>query len=362
MRIVLAGGGSGGHITPILAVASALTQSNRELHYIGLGEARERELIATSDVITHKITAGKFRRYHKRGWRSRLLDWRTPLLNLRDIFRITAGIMQSIWLLLRLRPDVIFIKGGYVGLPVGVAAWMLRVPFLIHESDSVPGLTNRILGRLTPHRVSGFDIAGYENLGNPVRGDILHARHPNPALFDITSTKPVILAFGGSLGSNFLNHVVVDLARSSSDYEIIHITGGEKVAFEASYYHQYDFLSDRMADALWLCDVVIARGGANTLAELAALKKPSIIVPHPRLSGDHQSKNAEAMADADAVVLIRQDQLDTDTLAQAVYAVASDSKKKQELADNIAHFARRTSAEDIAKKLLSIMPTKTGEG
>ena len=313
------------------------------------------------DVIAHRITAGKFRRYHKRGWRSRLLDWRTPLLNFRDIFRTIFGVLQSAWLLIRLRPDCIFIKGGYVGLPVGLAARMLHIPFLIHESDSVPGLANRVLGRLTPHRVSGFDVPGYQNIGNPVRGDILHARNVDPGLFGITSIKPVVLAFGGSLGSSFLNRAVADLAQQTAEYEIIHITGGEKIEFEAAHYHQYEFLSGLMADALWLSDVVIARGGANTLAELAALKKPSIIVPHPRLSGDHQSKNAEAMAREDAVVLIRQDQLDAGTLIAAIQGVL-DPIKKRKMTDNIAHFARSGSAEEIAAKLLSIAPSGAGEG
>ncbi len=304
--------------------------------------------------------AGKFRRYHNRSWLNRLTDWRTLVLNIYDGFRFLVGVLRSIYLLLRIRPDCIFIKGGFVGLPVGVAAWILRRPFMTHESDSVPGLTNKILGRLTPHRVSGFDIEGYENLGNPVRPEITLPSSYSLEDFGINSDKPIILAFGGSLGSVSLNDVVVSFARSNSDYEIIHITGdgASETDDSTTNYHAYKFLSDKMPAALQMASVVVSRAGANTLAELATLGKVSIIVPHPSLSGNHQYKNAAVMADSGAVVLIDQNELTLERFASEVERVSRDEDLRNRLSENIAKFARQDSAELIADKLLSIARKK----
>src|SRR3989344_3419575 len=149
MRIVLSGGGTGGHITPILATAEALKQHEPqvELIYIGEGSEQEEQLLKGNGMRLERIVAGKWRRYPGTNLLSRLFDLKTLSLNLRDSMRVLRGIFQSRRLLKQHKPDAVFVKGGYVGLPVGLAAKMLKIPLVIHESDSVAGMTNRILGR-----------------------------------------------------------------------------------------------------------------------------------------------------------------------------------------------------------------------
>lgn len=338
-----------------MAVAQALkSQPDNKLHYIGLGDAREQALVAPTGIPMHKITAGKFRRYHTQTWLEHLLDVRTVALNVRDSFRVAAGFVKSLWLLVRLRPDRVFIKGGFVGLPVGLAAWVLRIPFIIHESDSRPGLANRVLARLTPHRISGFDVPGFINLGNPVRLEILGGK-VNRALFGITSSKPVVLVVGGSLGSRQLNTAITQLIDLCDRYEIIHITGNnQEITPDKSYYHPYPFLGAEMADALQTADVVISRAGANTLAELAALKKPSLIIPHPHLSD--QLKNAQHLAEADAVLTFAQAELSGIHLIHELDVLFAQPEKLDSLRENIAQFQVANSAELIGRMIIELTP------
>lgn len=310
-------------------------------------------------MVMHRIMAGKLRRYHGQSWWTKLLDLKTLLLNLIDTLKLAIGLMQSLWLLIRLKPDRVFIKGGYVGLPVGIAAWILRIPFIIHESDSRPGLTNRLLARMTPYRVSGFDVPGFINLGNPVRQEVLEPGRFRREDFGITSDKPLVLAVGGSLGAAGINRAVADLAAKTDRFEIIHITGDNKVTdLELPYYRQYAFLGQEMATALQLADVVVSRAGANTLAELASLQKASIIVPHPSLSGDHQYHNAKAMADKKAIIMLPQAEISGKRLIEELEAILDNPGLRRQLEQGIGEFARDTAALDIAEQIIN--PDATG--
>ncbi len=301
----------------------------------------------------HTVPTGKYRRYSGNAWWKALLDIKTLVLNIRDMIRFAAGFLKSVWLLVRLRPDRVFVKGGYVGLPVGLAAWVLRIPFIIHESDKVPGLTNRILQRFTPYRVSGFDTEGFVPLGNPVREDILRPAPLDRNHFAIKSQKPIVLVFGGSQGSHAINEVVGELAASYDDMEIIHVHGRSSPEKMPSYahYHPYEFLMEDMPHALQLADVVVARAGANTLAELAVLAKPSIIIPHPNLSGDHQTENAVSWRDS--IVMMPQSELTAPALHDQLDRIVNDSKIKQALSHAIAERANPQAAADIAEYVIN---------
>lgn len=303
----------------------------------------------------HRISAGKYRRYRNQRHLSAIWDIKTFLLNLRDLFRFALGFFQSLWHLLRLRPDRVFIKGGYVGLPVGLAAWCLRIPLIIHESDSVPGLTNRILGRLTPYKLAGFQVPEFLEIGNPVREEIIRPASPQPADFGIRSGKPVVLVFGGSLGSESINQVIYELAGLQDEFEIIHIYGraaDQNKLPTYPQYHPYQFLTDQMAAALQLADVVITRAGANTLAELAALGKPSIIVPHPHLQD--QPQNAAQWSDA--LVVLEQSQLSADRLYRHVSRIIDDDQLRGRLSEAISRRARPQAAADIAEYIAKPQP------
>ena len=284
---------------------------------------------------------------------------RTVWLNIRDVFRFIWGCIHSFWLLLRIKPDRIFIKGGYVGLPVGIAAWVLRIPFVIHESDAALGLTNRILARLTPYRLSGFDITGFKNLGNPIRESILQPIELDRASFSVQSDKPIVLATGGSLGSSSVNGAVIEMADLYSDFEIIHIYGRSRPEHLPTHphYHPYEFLTDEMAHALQLADVVVTRAGANTLSELAALGKPSVVIPHPNLTGDHQSKNAQQWQEG--IKLLPQSELDGQKLQRVLSTILQDKQEFERLRRTISSYARPTAADDIADYI--IQPDRVGE-
>ena len=241
-----------------------------------------------------------------------------------------------------------------MGLPVGLAAWILRIPFIIHESDAVPGLTNRILSRFTPYRLSGFDIDGFSNLGNPIRQSLLEPLELDRSTFSIESERPIVLATGGSLGSRHLNDAVIGMAKMHDDFEIIHIYGGSRPADlpTFSHYHPYQFLTSEMAHALRLADVVVTRAGANTLSELALLGKPSVVIPHPNLTGNHQSKNAQQWQDA--IKLLPQSDLSAEKLHETVSAILDDSHERDRLQEVISSYSRPTAAADIADYIISI--------
>lgn len=313
----------------------------------------EKDLIGPLDIKMHKIVSGKMRRYSGRPFWENLLDLKVKLLNIWDFFKLIVGIILSIWLLLKLRPDRVFCKGGYASLPVGIAAWLLRKPLIIHESDAHIGLSNRILARLTPYRISGFDVSGFLNLGNPIREDITHPSSLGKSDFGITTDKPVVIVVGGSLGSSSINSVVSHLAEETDGFEIIHVAGeGKEEKNHLNHYHSYSFLGPELAGALQLADVVVARAGANTLLELAALGKAAIIVPHPRLSGNHQYENAKIMADKQAAILLPQDELNIDNLQVMITKVTQSPKYREELEKNIKEFANLSAADAIAGAIL----------
>ncbi len=317
----------------------------------------EQDLLKPLDIPMHRITSGKFRRYPGRPLLENIFDLKMKYLNIRDFFKLIIGILMSLRLLWRIKPDVVFCKGGFASLPVGIAAWILKKPLVIHESDAHVGLANRILSKLTRYRISGFEAEGFLALGNPIREDLL-VNSGNVAInrddFGIRSDKPVVLAMGGSLGSTTLNVAVVGLVKSTDKYEIIHISGEGKAldAENMPHYHNYTFLGDQLASALNLADVVISRAGANTLVELAALGKAAVIVPHPSLSGDHQYRNARLMADAEAAVLLPQDELNYKRLDEVITKIVQDPTYRGKLENNIRRFANLTAADDIAKAVL----------
>lgn len=226
MRILLTGGGTGGHTVPTVAVVQALGRQRKDLKLFWLGDDHPEERAARENNIPfQKIACGKFRRYFS--------FW-----NLIDFLKIPAGIFQSFFLILGFRPDVVFSKGGYVSLPVVIAAWILRKRIIVHESDAVPGLANRIAGRLASKVLLGFNAHSVEMLsakslpskyiftGNPVRREILKD-DPVKAreFFHLSKDKPAILVMGGSQGARFVNELIRKLLGKLKGYQIIHLTG-----------------------------------------------------------------------------------------------------------------------------------------
>lgn len=367
------GGGSGGHITPIVAVINKIldrqSQSKNGDHYdIRVWCDRKfapqaRKLLVDADIRVDIIAAGKLRRYANLKWWYR---WFSPyhiihthIPNLIDMFKIAGGFIQSLVKLLIWRPDVVFCKGGYVSLPVGFVAHLYHIPLVIHDSDTVPGLTNRVLAKYADAIGTGAPVENYPSypkritkfVGVPVRDNVKSIPKNRQAILKdelgLDDKRPLILAMGGGLGAVAINNAMVDIGQKLVDdgYQIVLLTGrGHDVDVPRGakkYFHAYDF-SNKIVEYEQVADVVVTRAGATTMAELAAIGIPTIIVPSPYLSGDHQSKNAEVYAKAEAAVVVNEfDMRDNSAVPyNAISDLLNNDKKRARLAKNLHQFAK----------------------
>ena len=325
------GGGSAGHITPILSVASELKkqQPHSAIRYVGQRGDSLNSLTNDTDTIdkSYAIFAGKWRRYHGISLWAHLSDWRTMLKNIRDLFLFAIGFMQSISLLINWRPSVVFVKGGYVGLPVGLAAALLRIPIVTHDSDALPGLTNRMLARFARKQCVGLPVQYYKQYeqrklvqtGVPISDRFTALTDEQILALKQTLQLPVdaqvLTIFGGSLGAVRLNTAVLEavptLLSRMPKLHILHVTGAQQADEIAK---AYGSLEPALANRVWswpfltnlyeitgVANVVIARSGATSIAELGAQKKAVILVPNPYLVGGHQTYNARLVEENNAL-------------------------------------------------------------
>ena len=377
MRVVVSGGGTAGHILPTLATSDALKSLDKtgEILYIGQTGGMEAKIVAGVGLSFAAISAGKFRRNHFDSRLAKLLNLTTLGPNARDSLRTIRGVTQAIRILRSFKPDVVFLKGGFVCLPVGIAARLLSIPFVIHESDVTPGLTNRILSRWAARIAVGFPVKSYHSfdkaklvyVGNPVRHDILKAhRLEGIAHFDLDESLPVILITGGSQGAAQINAVVLDsVARLVEKYQIIHQTGESaisQVKFELKRlgrldhierYHPYGFLMGDMGLALGAADLVIGRAGVNTITDSAVLGKPTILIPNYEMAG-HQVENAHVLSRQGAVRVLNGAHLSADELIAEIERVLGDEDEQKRLSEAIRAFGKPQAADDLAKLVLEI--------
>lgn len=379
------GGGSGGHITPIVAVIKQIRieQSDAEVRvWCDRKFSRQvKSLLAgagESDVRVSVIPAGKLRRYANLPWWYR---WFSPyhivhthIPNLVDLFKIMGGFIASLVKLLVWRPDVVFCKGGYVCLPVGIVAHLYKIPLVIHDSDTVPGLTNRVLARFATKIGTGAPVENYPSypksktqfVGIPVRDEIKPSTaHDKVALkksLGFSPRRPLILAMGGGLGAVEINNAIAATAGKLIDKgaDIMLLCGrGRSVALDLTdeqlkHIKVLEF-SANIAEALRAADLVITRAGATTMAELAAIQAPTIIIPSPYLAGDHQTKNAMVYQRASAALVIKQFDLEKrpQLLLRAIDQILSDPQRAKQLAKNLGQFARPNALKDMADMILS---------
>lgn len=343
-------------------MADALHASNSkiQLDYIGQGSGLERDILGKS-VNYYRISAGKFRRYHDETYLQKLLDIKTNALNFRDGFRVLLGVGQAWRLLGKIRPNAVFVKGGYVGLPVGLAAHLRRIPIIIHESDARPGLTNRVLGKYAHIIATGFPAKTYHEwkgkpvvfTGNPIRDSMLNAK-PGAArrTLKLSTKAKVVLIMGGSSGSAAINAAIEEnIEKLCSNYEVFHITGSNKGKLKKTTknYHQYEFVTDKLALLLAASDCVVARAGMNTVTEVAAYRKPLVVIPAPHLTD--QTLNAAALVDANSAILINQQELSAQ-LPDVLEQLFSSVSKRQGLSRNIASFYRPRAAVELANIII----------
>ncbi len=350
-----------------------------EILFIGSGGSIEKKILEGVGLQYVQIPAGKFRRYN-RSIIQAALDVKTNWKNTKDFFRFNAGILKAHKILRKFDPDVVFVKGGFVGLPVGIAARRLKLPLVIHESDLSFGMTNQFLAKFADKIAVGFPLEFYRQLphknlvytGSPIpRSSLVGDKKSAKLYFKITEEKPNIFITGGSQGAQPINKVIFDsLELLARNYNLIHQTGEgdiERARFLASRlkpaekksYRPYSFLKTEMGLAYALADIVISRAGANALINLAAWRKPSIIIPLPSSAQDHQSENARLLARAGAIRMMPQANLTGLRLASEIDGILKNKEAQAYLAEGIHKFYNQDAAGDLAKVIYDV---GTGQG
>ena len=384
MTIVLTGGGSGGHITPILAVAAELKKQlpDARLVYIGQRGDRLSDIPAADPSIdaVYSVSAGKFRRYKSDGIKQ-IFDLKTQALNVRDLFRILAGIWQSFWLLRRLRPELIFTRGGFVSVPVAVAGRLSGIPYITHDSDALPSLANRLIAsgaRLhavaLPAHTYPYPQEKIVVTGVPVSQKYQPVTAANQAAarekLKIARDARVLLITGGGNGAAGLNHQIVtaskELFAAVPELFILHVAGRDLADTTAADYDNLLTAEQRQKVRVVgfttdlhmfseAADVVVARGGATNLAEFAIQGKACLIIPSPQLHWN--VVNARVLAEQGAVEMLSEEKAAEQggALVDALSVLLNNAVARQKLAANITQFGQPTAAKNLADVLISLV-------
>ena len=350
--MIVTGGGSGGHVTPALAIADAIQAKNLDVLFVGSNSGLEEALVKPSGLAYRGISAGKLRRYFS-------------LQNLLDVFRVLLGLVQAVVLVGRERPKVVFSKGGFVAFPLVVAAWLWRIPVVAHESDSTQGLANRLSAPFIKTLCTGFpdtDAQGFKGrvvyAGAPIRPQLLKGNpQAGRALLSVAEGQGILLVTGGSLGADALNACVVESlpALNERGWYVVHVCGpGKERAAPSANYSAFDYVAEDWADLLAAADMVIARAGANTVFELLALKKPNLLIPLPATGsrGDQIDNAAYASAGGYSRVLA-QSELSSERLLQEISALQTDLDQVQQ---QLASFEAPDAVAAIVAELERFLP------
>ena len=368
MKILLTGGGTGGHTMPLVAVGRELRRlhpaGDLVLHYMGPNNSDSRFLFGQEGIKSHSILGGKIRRYFS-------------VKNISDaVFNIPISFVQSFFLLLFIRPQLIFSKGGTGALPVTWCARILRIPVFIHESDIVPGRSNKIAYGWAKKTFISFEKTEYFDLnkttavGVPIKKELLEGTDEGAKeILDITFTKPVVMFYGGSQGAQPLNEFVLEiLGQLLQSYEVIHITGKNNfkaVQMEsqvvlpkelAPYYHVHESLNEtQLKHAYKAASLIVSRAGASSIFEIAACGKPSILIPLPTAAGDHQSKNAYQYSASGAAIIIEQGNLTPNFFISEINSIVLNPNKLQQMEQAALQFAKPLAAKAVAREILEYL-------
>lgn len=382
MKILSAGGGSGGHVTPVVAVLAEVRKQHPEAEIRfwcdKKFEKQARDTFASFDknIAIDVIVSGKYRRYNKLPMWRQLLRFRTIVLpNTIDAIKVGLGVLQSIGKMWSWRPDVVFTKGGFVCVPIGIAARFWNIPLVIHDSDAHPGLANRILSKWAQKIATGAPLEYYRYpkskttyVGIPVDNSIgTVTKDKQRALkqkLGLNPDNPLVVVTGGGLGAQRINDATIAcrdeltqqasvvLVSGAGHYDVVRKEVGENT----DTFQLHGFIAGNMLEYLAAADIVVTRAGMTAIAELAMLKKPTILIPNAYLTGGHQLKNAKVYADADAAYIIDEDVLEDSPhhLSEVVSELLSDPRRSQELAEKIGAFARINAARDVAQLIIDV--------
>jgi len=382
MKILFTGGGTAGHILPIIAIIREIRRiyPKEDIQFLYLGPKDEFSsiLLSQEGIKVKQVLAGKIRRY---------LNWKSFFQNLVDIlFKIPIGSLQAFFYLFFLAPDLIFSKGGFGSLPAVIAGWLLRVPVFLHESDITPGLANRFISRFTREIFVSFPKTEYFKpskmilVGNPIRREILEgSKEEAKEFFKLTLEKPVILILGGSQGSQRINDKILEiLADLLKNFEIIHQCGEKnfkEVKAEAKvmitspsqilpgktwegkdlekYYHLFPFLKEEeLKQAYQATNLIVSRAGSGSIFEIAAVGKPSILIPLPEAAQNHQIKNAYCYAENGASIVIEESNFTPHFFLEKLKYLFSHPSELEKMAEEAREFAKPEAAKIIASYLV----------
>ncbi len=368
------GGGSAGHVAPVLAVIDELARRHPGLEirfWCDRGFYKQSEALmkhALVNVRVEKIRSGKFRRYYGTSFARQALDLPTAAHNFIDFFIVIIGFFQSFAKLVAWRPQVVFCKGGFVCLPVGFAARLLGICLVIHDSDTHPGLTNRLLapharaiGTGSPLEYYNYSETKARYVGIPVKPEFRvysdEEKAHNKKLFHMDPNKPLLVIVGGGLGAKRINDAIVAIAPELIKLvSVVHVSGTRQYhelqpkVPRADSYKLFAFLSDHLAKLLGAADLVVTRAGASALAELALVAASVIIVPNGQLTGGHQLKNAKVYADAQAAIVLDESRFkdDPQLLLEEIKRLLADHDARRRLSAALAGFAKPQAASDMA--------------
>ena len=372
MKILLTGGGSGGHFYPLIAVAESINEIAKKENLVSpqiffmSDSPYDAETLIENNITFIPISAGKIRRY-------------ASALNFLDLFKTAFGVVGALIKVFRIYPDVVFSKGAYASFPVLMAARILRIPVIIHESDSVPGKTNVWAGKFAkkiavsyPDTAKYFDESKVAYTGNPLRKAILNVNKSGAhEYFELEKDIPTILIIGGSLGAQIINERILDaLPKLVEKYQILHQTG--KANFQevsttatvvlsgskfADRYRPMEYLNNlELRMAAGVARIIVSRAG-STIFEIAAWGRPSIIIPIPETVSHDQTSNAFAYARSGGAEVIEENNLGTHVLVAEINRINDDQTLWQKMATGAKSFAKIDAADKIAQEILSIALT-----
>ncbi len=323
-RIVLTGGGTAGHVSANQALIPRLLEEGWDIHYLGTGNGIERSLIEPiSGVTYHIIQSGKLRRYF-------------DVKNFTDIFRVIAGFFQSTALLGRLKPQIVFAKGGFVSVPVVYGAALNRIPVVMHESDITPGLANKLCKPFARCLCTTFPECARQIgkkgvfTGSPLRRELFSgSRERGLQLTGFDGKKPILMMTGGSLGAQTVNDCFrAALPSLLPDYDILHLCGKGNLSAAHEHlagYCQVEYLTGEMPDAFACADLILSRAGSNTLTEILALGKPALFIPYHSGRGD-QILNARSIGERGLGKVLMQDKMTPESLVEAIHELDRDKE------------------------------------
>jgi len=376
MKVLTLAGGSGGHVTPAIAVLRELKRTSPEVEirvWCDHSYAPQvRSLVHSFDatIPVQTVLSGKLRRYHHLKWWQYFTSPAITLPNIRDMFLIVAGFFQSIVKFMVWRPDVVFAKGGFVSVPAGIAAKLFNIPLVIHDSDSHPGLANRILARFATLIATGAPLGNYpydkrraHYTGIPISQDFHpyndNERQKMKATLGFDPKKPLVVVTGGGLGAETLNETVAQKLEALLNITSVLLLSGaahydEMRALTPQNDPRFQLLpfinSSEMAQSLGAADVVISRAGATTILELSALAKPTILIPNARLTAGHQLKNATEYAKGGALEVIIESELIANPLllVNTVDSLLANPAKREQMAAAFHAFSKPHAAKEVA--------------